>query len=163
MGDRECYYGRYWRLQDRYSTTEIIQAKRRNRSLWNWRILPKHVESSRVLRGISAPLLRSTEGGGAYPGGFAGYLGEPSQAAAGGRPLAVVAEVGREGGEGGAVREAARAVFESVGEGAGGGLPAPLPLVQGPRTPSGEGGVVPAFPGEHCRASILRLGLAPRP
>ena len=52
-----------------------------------------------------------------------GYLGEPSQVAAGGRPLAVAAEVGREGGEGGAVREAARAVFESVGEGAGGGLP----------------------------------------
>ena len=47
-----------------------------------------------------------------------GYLGEPSQVAAGGRPLAVAAEVGREGGEGGAVREAARAVFESVGEGA---------------------------------------------
>lgn len=36
-----------------------------------------------------------------YPGGFAGYLGEPSQAAAGGRPLAVAAEVGRGGGEGG--------------------------------------------------------------
>ena len=35
-----------------------------------------------------------------------GYLGEPSQVAAGGRPLAVAAEVGREGGEGGAVREA---------------------------------------------------------
>ena len=46
------------------------------------------------------------------------YFGEPSQVAAGGRPLAVAAEVGREGGEGGAVREAARAVFESVGEGA---------------------------------------------
>ena len=30
----------------------------------------------------------------AYPGGFVGYLGEPSQVAAGGRPLAV-AEVGR--------------------------------------------------------------------
>jgi hypothetical protein len=39
---------------------------------------------------------------GAYPGGFVGYLGEPSQVAAGGRPLAVAAEVGREGGEGGA-------------------------------------------------------------
>ena len=52
-----------------------------------------------------------------------GYLGELSQVAAGGRPLAVAAEVGREGGEGGAVREAARAVFESVGEGAGLGLP----------------------------------------
>ena len=26
---------------------------------------------------------------GAYPGGFVGYLGEPSQVAAGGRPLAV--------------------------------------------------------------------------
>jgi hypothetical protein len=50
--------------------------------------------------------------------GFAGYAGEPSQAAAEGRPLAVAAEVGREGGEGGAVREAARAVFESAGEGA---------------------------------------------
>ena len=48
-----------------------------------------------------------------------GYLGEPSQVAAGGRPLAVAAEVGRGGGEGGAVREAARAVVESVGEGAG--------------------------------------------
>ena len=35
--------------------------------------------------------------GGAYPGGFVGYLGEPSQVAAGGRPLAVAAEVGREG------------------------------------------------------------------
>jgi hypothetical protein len=58
----------------------------------------------------------------AYPGGFVGYLGEPSQVAAGGRPLAVAVEVGREGGEGGAVREAARAVFESVGEGAGLGL-----------------------------------------
>ena len=58
---------------------------------------------------------------GAYPGGFVGYLGEPTQVAAGGRPLAVAAEVGREGGEGGAVREAARAVFESEGEGAGGG------------------------------------------
>ena len=46
------------------------------------------------------------------------YFGEPSQVAAGGRPLAVAAEVGREGGEGGAVREAARAIFESVGEGA---------------------------------------------
>ena len=34
----------------------------------------------------------------ANPGGVAGYLGEPSQAAAGGRPLAVAAEVGREGG-----------------------------------------------------------------
>ena len=52
-----------------------------------------------------------------------GYLGEPSQVAAGGRPLAVAAEVGREGGEGGAVREAARVVFESVGEGAGLGRP----------------------------------------
>ena len=52
-----------------------------------------------------------------------GHLGEPSQVAAGGRPLAAAAEVGREGGEGGAVREAARAVFESVREGAGLGLP----------------------------------------
>ena len=61
-----------------------------------------------------------------------GYLGELSQVAAGGRPLAVAAEVGREGGEGGAVREAARAVFESVGEGAAffdaASLKAPWPL-----------------------------------
>ena len=46
-----------------------------------------------------------------------------AEVAAGGRPLAVAAEVGREGGEGGAVREAARVVFESVGEGAGLGRP----------------------------------------
>ena len=32
----------------------------------------------------------------ANPGGVAGYLGEPSQAAARGRPLAVAAEVGRD-------------------------------------------------------------------
>ena len=55
--------------------------------------------------------------GGAYPGGFVEYLGEPSQVAAEGRPLTVAAEVGREGGESGAVREAARVVFKSVGEG----------------------------------------------
>jgi hypothetical protein len=37
--------------------------------------------------------------------------------------MSVAAEVGRGGGEGGAVREAARVVFETVGEGEGLGLP----------------------------------------
>ena len=75
-----------------------------------------------------------------------GYLGELSQVAAGGRPLAVAAEVGREGGEGGAVREAARVVFESVGEGAGLGLP---------------GAVGELEAGDQVTRAVLRGGGAP--
>ena len=82
----------------------------------------------------------------AYPGGVVGYLGEPSQVAAGGRPLTVAAEVGREGGEGGAVREAARVVFESVGEGAGLGLP---------------GAVGELEAGDQVARAVLRGGGAP--
>ena len=77
---------------------------------------------------------------------FVGYLGEPSQVAAGGRPLAVAAEVGREGGEGGAVREAARVVFESVGEGAGLGRP---------------GAVDELEAGDQVARAVLRGGGAP--
>ena len=70
----------------------------------------RHMQERRCKRAAFKFSASVSTAPGAYPGGFAGYHGDTSQAAAGGRPLAVAAEVGREGGEGGAVREAARAV-----------------------------------------------------